>query len=182
MKFGYSYDPNTYNISQIKFDHRISPADPCDEFSYANLDRLTMAQYGVDDTNEIFTMDDLGNRDSVNRHDGTDEDYVIDANTNRYAKVGDVNLAYDEAGNLITDKDGYQYFYDYENRIVAVNDVNGVRIVELDYDALARRIRKYDAIADANTFYYYGKDWQVACEYNDSDVFQRRFVYGNYII
>ena len=70
------------NISQIMFDHRT--ADQCDGFSYDNLDRLTIAQYGVDDTNEIFTMDDLGNRDNVNMHDDSDVNYVIDVNTNRF--------------------------------------------------------------------------------------------------
>ena len=49
----------------------------------------------------------------MNTHDDTDVDYVIDANTNRYSKVGDANLTYNAAGNLITDKDGYQYYYDY---------------------------------------------------------------------
>ncbi len=34
-----------------------------------DLDRLLSAQYGVDDSNEVFTIDDLGNRSNVNLRD-----------------------------------------------------------------------------------------------------------------
>ena len=49
------------------------------------------------------------------------------------------------------------------------------------YDALGRRIWKRDSIADANNVYYYNDQWQVLVDFNDSDVEQQRFVYGNYI-
>jgi YD repeat-containing protein len=181
LKFAYSYEPNTFNISRIKFDHRTTPLDPCDDFAYDNLDRLTMARYGVDDNNEIFTMDNLGNRDNVNIHDGTDVDYVIDANTNRYISVGGAALDYDAAGNLTTDKDGYEYEYDYENRITEIKKNGSITVAEFAYDALGRRIKKYDNIAIETTLYYYGSGWQVLAEYDTSDNLQRRFVYGNYI-
>ena len=42
------------------------------------------------------------------------------------------------AGNLTTDKDGYQYEYDYENRIVRITK-DGNDIAEFAYDALGRR-------------------------------------------
>lgn len=129
----------------MKYDHR--SGDPCTVFSYDNLDRLTVAEYGITDDNEVFTMDDLGNRDSVNLKSGSDVNYVIDANTNRYASVGGVSLDYDAAGNLVTDKDGYQHYYDYENRVIEINDINDVNVAEFAYDALGRRIRKIDSIA-----------------------------------
>jgi len=50
-------------------------------------------------------------------------------------------LTYDSAGNLTADKDGYEYQYDYENRIVKITkDDND--IAEFAYDALGRRIEK----------------------------------------
>ncbi|MHC4621938.1 MAG: hypothetical protein ACYTEQ_29720, partial [Planctomycetota bacterium] len=61
VEFRYEYDPNSYNIGKQTYDHRTD--DPCTEFSYDNLDRLTVAGYGIDESNEVFTMDDLGNRD-----------------------------------------------------------------------------------------------------------------------
>ena len=180
VKFDYTYDANTYNISRMEYDHRTN--DPYTDFSYDNLDRLTIAEYGIGDNNEIFTMDDLGNRDSVNLKNGSDEDYVIDANTNRYGSVGGNSLDYDAAGNLTTDKDGYEYVYDYENRIIEINDVNDVRTAEFTYDALGRRIRKTDLLDANNTrLYYYNNNWQVTCEYDGSGTFKMWYAYGNYI-
>jgi RHS repeat-associated protein len=46
----------------------------------------------------------------------------------------------------------------------------------------AKRTEKKDLIDPNNTRrYYYNNKWQVLCEYNDSDVLQQWFVYGNYI-
>jgi len=113
--------------------------------------------------------------------DGNNVNYVIDANTNRYDSVGGNSLTYDAAGNLTTDKDGYRYEYD---RIVLIKDVNNADVAEFAYDALGRRIRKRDAVADTNNIYYYNDNWQVLCDYNDTGTggtFQRWFAYGNYI-
>jgi len=48
---------------------------------------------------------------------------------------------YKVAGNLTADKDGYEYQYDYENRIVKITK-DGSAIAEFAYDALGRRIEK----------------------------------------
>ena len=45
------------------------------------------------------------------------------------------------AGNLTTDENGYQYEYDYKNRIVKITK-NSITKAEFSYDALGRRIRK----------------------------------------
>ncbi len=86
--------------------------------------------------------------------------YSIYELTNRYEKVDDANLSYDAAGNLTVDKDGYGRSYDYENRIVEINDVNGTTVAEFTYDAMDRRIKKTDSITSANTrLYYYDDRW-----------------------
>ena len=46
---------------------------------------------------------------------------------------------------------------------------------------MGRRIRKIDSIAGQTTLYYYGCGWQVLAEYDGSNNFLRRFVYGNYV-
>jgi len=56
-----------------------------------------------------------------------------------------------------------------------------IKIPEFAYDALGRRIRKSDCVADTNTLYYYNDNWQVLCEYNGGGSFERMFMYGNYI-
>ena len=179
-EFTYEYDPNTNNIAEITYVHRDSNTV---DYTYDNLDRLTLAEYSIDASNEAFTVDDLGNRDSVIIRDGNNVDYDIDNLTNRYDSVGGNTLAYDAAGNLTTDKDGYQYQYDYENRITKIIKSGPTTVAEFTYDALGRRIEKKDCITSANTRrYYYNDNWQVLCEYNAAGTtLQQWFAYGNYI-
>ena len=113
--------------------------------------------------------------------DGSSDDYTIDDNTNRYRSIDAANLSYDAAGNLKVDKDGYQYKYDYENRIVEVLDDANNAVGQFAYDALGRRIRKKDLVADEATLYYYNGNWQVLAESDANGTTQRWFVYGNYI-
>ncbi len=98
----------------------------------------------------------------------SNETYIRDVNTNRYYFVADANLSYDAAGNLTTDANGYNYQYDYENRIVKITmDCND--IAQFAYDTLGRRIRKTDSQEPNNTrFYYYNNNWQVLYEALDS--------------
>jgi hypothetical protein len=44
-----------------------------------------------------------------------------------------IAMSYDNAGNLTADKDGYEYQYDYENRIVKITK-DGNYIAEFAYD------------------------------------------------
>ena len=105
----------------------------------------------------------------------------MDNLTNRYNSVGDANLSYDSAGNLTADKDGYEYQYDYENRIVKITK-DGNDIGEFAYDALGRRIEKKDLVDSNNTrHYYYNNDWQVLAETNESGTLKAWYAYGNYI-
>ena len=125
-------------------------------------------------------MDDLGNRTNVNLRNGSNQVYVVDETTNRYTTVAGNSLDYDSAGNMAEDQDGYDYQYDYENRLVNVC-LDGNDVAEFSYDALGRRIEKYDAVADVVSRYYYSPNWQVLCEQDDNEDTQRCFVYGNYI-
>ncbi len=59
---------------------------------------MLSAQYGVDDSNEVFSIDDLGNRSNVNLRDTTDVNYVIDNLTNRYTSIDSNAPQYDNAG------------------------------------------------------------------------------------
>ncbi len=130
-------------------------------------------------------MDDLGNRTTVNLRSGADQVYDTDTPniTNRYTAVGGDPLDYDAAGNLTQDHDGYRYVYDYENRITRIYKLNGQTEVDVAfyaYDALGRRIGKFDAAALEVTYYYYNDQWQILAEY-DGTAFGNRYVYGNYI-
>jgi len=152
-----------------------------------DLDRLTDVEYHDSDT-EAFVMDLLGNRTSVTKRDASTDTYALDSATNRYDESAggpyDVTCAYDAAGNTTQDKDGYTYWYDYENRVVRIEDSSEVTVALYDYDALGRRIRMIDSAASTMTLYYYNPDCQCLAEYDAAGpqaVQLRYFVYGNYI-
>ena len=155
------------------------------DYSYDNLDRLTLAEYSItDESNEVFTIDDLGNRNLVNVRDGSNVNYVIDANTNRYTEIDGAYPEYDAAGNLVKDYNSYEYEYDYENSITKITKSGPTTVAEFAYDALGRRIKKVDSVAGTTNVYYYNDKWQVLCDYNDTGAAgtgQRWFAYGNYI-
>ena len=182
VKFDYEYEQLTNNISLIKFDHRDEDNDPCNVFGYDDIARLVSAEYGLNDTNEIFTMDALGNRTNVKVRDTNDITYIVDELTNRYESIDGNSLEYDTAGNMTTDKDGYNYYYDYENRIIEIKKDNDiVTVAEYAYDALGRKIKKTDSINSANTrLYYYSNNWQVLEERGSSGNFKKWYAYGNY--
>jgi len=167
----------------------IAQATPAQHLLNDTLDRLTVAHYGIQDENEVFTMDELGNRSNVKLRSDANEVYVVDANTNRYASIDSASidsnsLTYDAAGNITQDKQGYVYSYDYENRLVKVIK-SGNDVAEFAYDALGRRVRKIIASdPNENVLYYYNNNWQVLMELwpnkTGSDS-RRSYLYGNYI-
>lgn len=179
VDFAYSYEPNSNNISNIAYNHR--PAVFSNGFDYDNLNRLTQADYGLDSTNEVFTMDDLGNRSNVNLRSGTNQAYTVDNLTNKYTSISSISQTYDNAGNLTADYRGYSYTYDYENRLTKVSN-SSIDLVTFAYDAIGRRIVKNDLVDSNNSRrYYYNDNWQVTCEYNASETVTTIFAYGNYI-
>jgi len=129
------------------------------EYAYDDLDRVSNVPYH-DSQTETFNMDNLGNRDGNQalRDEGT-VNFTVDPATNRYSSVGGNSISHDFAGNLTIDKDGYEYFYDYENRIVKIKDSSSNDVAEYAYDALGRRIRVIDSKAGATTLYYYNPQW-----------------------
>jgi len=87
----------------------------------------------------------------------------------------------DAAGNLTTDRQGYTYEYDYENRITKILKSGPTTVAEYSYDALGRRVRKIDSVASVTRLYYYDKDWRAICEYDQGGTIKHRQVFGNYI-
>ena len=92
------------------------------------------------------------------------------ANTNNISEIAykhrgdsnEVDCSYDNAGNTTIDQDDYEYSYDYENRIIRIEDSSST-VAKFEYDALGHRIYRYDAKAETekDTYYYYNAAWQV---------------------
>jgi RHS repeat-associated protein len=125
-------------------------------------------------------MDDLGNRTgTVEQRDTTHtHSYAPQPPMNRYSAVDGQTLAYDFAGNLTSDKQGYHYEYDYENRIVRIENGAGNFVASFDYDALGHRIRKI--AGTETTLYYFDPDWRLLAEYAPTNNQQlRKYIYGN---
>jgi YD repeat-containing protein len=65
---------------------------------------------------------------------------------------------YDLAGNL-SDDGAYTYQWDYANRLTKiVRKSDSGTVAVLDYDALSRRILKYDAVANITLRFYYSDE------------------------
>ena len=63
----------------------------------------------------------------------------------------------------------------------AIDGQTEIDVAQYAYDALGRRIKKVDAVADSTTLYYYSDNWQVLAEYDGSGGVQAYYVFGNTI-
>ncbi len=128
----------------------------------------------------------LGNRYQVAAKDGFTYTYTHDLD-NQYTHIHgeyvwglteDAYPEYDDNGNLQTDNWGRQYYYDYRNRLTEIGGA-----VQYGYDALGRRVSKYDEDNNLTTYFYYDTFGRVIAEYEKPDgedeAFARSFVYGN---
>jgi len=77
----------------------------------------------------------------------------------------------------LTDDGTYKYYYDCENRLTDVNDVNDDPIASYKYDYAGRRVLRFTSHDSRTTKYCYDGD-QVIAEYDGSDTLLRKFVYG----
>ena len=147
---------------------------------------MARAEYlvGVQTQNEDFVYDKLGNRTTL-KHNGTDVARYQHNDVNEYTYIGlgsGTNVTHDDAGNMTTDHNNYNYTYDYENRLVEIE--NGSDVAKYTYDALGRRIEKIEYASPSNiTTRYYYDGWRVLTEIEDDgqDTTQRDFAYGNYL-
>jgi RHS repeat-associated protein len=187
VDFGYTYD-NNGNIASQTYHHRNQQTPPANGFTYDDLNRLITADYqaGTAGTEE-FNYDLLGNRDSTtdSRTGGVNYTYASN-NVNEYTDItpGTYDPDYDNAGNLIQDKSGYKYIYDYENRLTQITRQDNTVIATFEYDALGRRIEKKDMLTGIAKRYYYD-DQRIALQTSVSaggtETDYRYFIYGNYI-
>ena len=133
------------------------------------------------DADSDFTYDDSGleQTSSILDHDNTNLSNEIAGRT--YYDPGKTLLGettpfiYDAAGNLVDD-DEHQYVYDAWNRLVKVNTISKNRqgeksygaLVAYAYDALGRRVARYDEQADTADYFHYDGN-RVVEEWHDGD-------------
>jgi RHS repeat-associated protein len=140
-------------------------------YSYDALNRLVTYEAGAlasGDTsisgtpsaNETWTLDNIGNMDSVTS-DSTSTSRTINSR-NQITGVGSSSLSYDGNGNTLTDSAGNTYTYDAWNRM-ATATVGGVTY-GYQYDAIGQRIQE-DNTSSTTTDLYYDNRGQVVEEH-----------------
>ena len=173
----YSYDKAS-NPTKQQFLTRAG--DPSSEYEYDSLYRLTYAFYfdaSTNGTNE-FLYDDVGNRTYHLDRSANSVTYQHSL-VNEYTKVSTTARGHDASGNL-TDDGTYTYQWDYASRLTRIerNSDSGT-VAVLDYDAIGRRVLKYDAVAGSTRRFYYDAARCIE-EYNSAatPARQRYFVHG----
>ncbi len=133
--------------------------------------RAIALQSGDNDV-EAIAEDRAGNRSvdpstgeyTVTLDNSPDYDYVYDSN-------GCLEEVTDDGAAVTT------YVYDYENRLVEVQDALGDTLAAFTYDAIGRRTTYTNAEGDTTTFVYAGLN--VLQEYDGAaNTLRREYVYG----
>ncbi|MHC4122456.1 MAG: RHS repeat-associated core domain-containing protein [Planctomycetota bacterium] len=165
------FDYNDYDDVGNRLSCKVDDAN-AQVYAYDEIYRLTFVDYN-DGNSTSYAYDSLGNRTDVN--DGNSTAYTTDANgLNQYTDVGDNNdYTYDDNGNLTYDGT-YKYYYDCENRLIDINDVNDDPVASYSYNYRGRRISK---TVDSNTTEYIYDGDRVIAEY-ENDTLVRKFIYG----
>jgi len=126
-------------------------------FEYNRLHRLEAATNPVPLQDERYTYDALGNR-KIALHVG--DEWVYNPN-NELESYGDVELEYDDNGNLTSKTSpgiAITYSHDIENRLVEVS--GGIIRIEYYYDPFGRRLWK--EVAGQRIYYFYSDEGLIA--------------------
>lgn len=173
VRFRYQHDAVGNPLSEEKV-HRPTHSQ---NYGYDENHRVTSYREGSDEiANQTqYTYNGVGGRTTAEVN-GATISYTSNE-MHEYTTIesgGTINLGYDENGNLIDDGIN-TYTYDYENRLIAVNDGSTATYL---YDALGRRIQK--TVGTEVTQYFYD-DLQVIEERNGSNAVLATYVYGIWI-
>lgn len=172
-RYQYGYDPD----GRVEFRNNLEELSLGELYSYDDLGRLLSSRRGTLDSDpqnstgligdptrsQSWDLDARGNWESITT-DGSTE-VRSHNNQNQVTLIGENVLAYDNAGNLITDEQGRTFVYDAWNRLVRVNDANENIIAEYTYDALGRRIT--ETKQGVTTHFYHDDAGRVILETAD---------------
>lgn len=158
------------------------PAAGTSSYDYDTLHRVADAEYAADSTTEDINLDVLGNRTTYTGRMGPQITYTHNL-VNQYTGLDPQVTApqYDANGNLTRNDRGFQFEYDYENRLTLIKAPNGLELAMYCYDALGRRNSEWrsDAVVlgDATAFFFDGQNVAVEYDYIYYDLL-RYYVHG----
>lgn len=178
--FGYQWDDAHYRTAEVK--HHL--ADAADTFVYDTAHRVKNATLHLgtpDPQNRSFGYD-AADTITTAGNDAGDRFFSTNAE-HQYVSEGSLEFDYDGNGNLTRYKSGVaekHFAYDYLNRLMHAEVVNGAQTKNVDfkYDALGRRISK---TTDTSTTNYVYEQLQVVQETDASGAVQREYIWGDSI-
>jgi RHS repeat-associated protein len=128
-------------------------------FARGTLNGTKTAITGTPLRSQSWDFDSIGNFDSQ-----TTDGVAQTRGHNKQNEITSVNSAttptYDANGNLTTSEAGTTYEYDAWNRMKQSQDTKGDQF-RYRWDAIGRRVEKYDRVNDVRTNLYYSDSWQV---------------------
>ena len=168
---------NTFNAASVsRFDYandvlgrrtqRIDSSSVTNKFGYNIRSELIDASMGT--SKYDFGYDPIGNR-LVATNNGAVTTYTADS-LNQYTAINQFQPHYDLDGNLTNDG-VYAYYWDAENRLIAVSNASAV--ASFTYDYMSRRVTK-TASGTTRTFIYDG--WAMIQESAGTQT--NSYVYG----
>ena len=164
--FVYTYDNIGNRLSMLS---EIGRTDYIYDLNYELINII----YPSNSTQDIL-YDESGNRLSVTQ-DGVETQYISN-DVNQYTQVGEDVYTFDNNGNMIarvTSEGITNYFYDYENRLIRVDNPN--ETILFSYDPLGRRVSKQTS---AQTIKYVYDGDRVIMETDNNGVVLKKYFYG----
>jgi RHS repeat-associated protein len=170
--FQYGYDRNSNRL----YRENVLEAAFSELYGYDDLNQLTnFARGTLNSTKEgisgsasrtqAWTLDAMGNWTTVTT-DTVAENRTHDAQ-NEVTGFGSNTLTFDTNGNLTTDENDNQLFYDAWNKLVEVQDDLDNPLASYGYNALGRRIIEIHGAETKEL--YYSAAWQVLEEQIEGD-------------
>jgi len=188
-------------LGNKNYQEDLQSATESELYAYDDVYRVTSMKRGQLNGNkdditsptrtQTWTLDDLGNW-SATVIDATTENRThndVNELTDRDIGETEIDLTYDEAGNLAQDgaADGdHKYYYDYRNRLIEVEEYQTDTwndTAEYKYDGLGRRVLKIvtnKGSLNGTTRYFWGGsgNWQCLEELASDDDILARFTYS----
>ena len=154
VKSANTLDDFQYQLSTVNNFTQIIDSAGTHSYTYDTRDRLTAVTH-PNQTNESYSLDDVGNR--ISSHQGSS--YTYDP-FNRLVTANSSSFSYDTIGNLISNQDAsgnWTYTWDFENRLTQAT-LSGGATVTYSYDALGRRVTRSSSVSGTTRFVYDGAD------------------------
>ena len=162
--FEYAYDAEGRRISQ-------TTAEGVERYTYDTVGQLTDVIY-PDGSEEHFTYDAVGNRISRTGCQPVQEETYTANNLNQYTEIVNAQAArstmeYDLDGNM-TRKGDTRYYYDIQNRLVAVTNTTTDIAWSCEYDVFGNRTKVVDHGTAKETLFVQGSLASAVADYDAS--------------